>query len=91
MANDDDARLERIEKKVDRLAEGMERMARIEERLAAALDRYERLEERQANLEKRVTVLETDRNQATPFLSMIKGGVMAAIGAVVAIFIGRHI
>lgn len=84
MADPHDARLGRIEEKLDRLGESLERLARIEERQTAHLDRQARLEERQDGLDKRVASLEKDRHQATPFVSMLKAAVIAAIGALIA-------
>lgn len=85
--SDEATRLARIEQKLDRLGEGMERLARIEERQTAHLDRQARLEERQDGLDKRVSELEKDRHQATPFIGMLKAAAIAAIGALIALIV----
>lgn len=85
--NDEATRLARIETKLDRLGEGLERIARIEERQTAHLDRQARLEERQDGIDKRVGELEKDRHQATPLIGMLKAAAIAAIGALIAMFV----
>jgi hypothetical protein len=54
----DDARLERIEKKVDQMGEGIVAMARMEERMITLFKRMDTLDLEQAHQGRRLTIIE---------------------------------
>lgn len=56
----DDQRLNRIETKLDKLAEAVVSLARMEERMITLFNRMGKYEERQDSLEARVDDVETD-------------------------------
>ena len=56
----DDQRLNRIENKLDKLAEAVVSLARMEERMVTLFNRMGKYEERQDNLEARIDDVETD-------------------------------
>jgi chromosome segregation ATPase len=56
----DDQRLNRIESKLDKLAEAVVSLARMEERMITLFNRMGKYEERQDSLEARVDDVETD-------------------------------
>jgi len=56
----DDQRLNRIETKLDKLAEAVVSLARMEERMVTLFNRMGKYEERQDSLEARVDDVETD-------------------------------
>lgn len=56
----DDQRLNRIENKLDKLAEAVVSLARMEERMITLFNRMGKYEERQDSLEARVDDVETD-------------------------------
>lgn len=56
----DDQRLNRIENKLDKLAEAVVSLARMEERMVTLFNRMGKYEERQDSLEARIDDVETD-------------------------------
>ena len=54
----DEGRLDRIEKKLDKMAEAIVSLARMEERMITLFSRMDRYEEQQENVEQRLTVVE---------------------------------
>jgi len=54
----DESRLDRIEKKLDKMAEAIVSLARMEERMITLFSRMDRYEEQQNEVEHRLTVVE---------------------------------
>jgi hypothetical protein len=55
----DDARLERIEKKLDQMSEAIIAMARMEERMITLFKRMDTLDQEQSHHGRRITLVET--------------------------------
>jgi len=54
----DEGRLDRIEKKLDKMAEAIVSLARMEERMITLFSRMDRYEEQQENVEQRLNLVE---------------------------------
>ena len=82
----DDARLERIEKKLDQVGDAIVALARMEERMITLFKRMDTLDAEQGHLGRRVTIVESkvgNNGQALRFAERVfwiavTGGVAAA-------------
>lgn len=88
MADLQDARLSRIEEKLDRLGEAMELLARIDERQTQTMENASRLGERIEKVENRVSELEKAQHQASPLIDILKHGITAILAAAAALMFG---
>ncbi|MES2182349.1 MAG: hypothetical protein V4493_09655 [Pseudomonadota bacterium] len=72
-----EARLDRIEKGLDRMGEAVTLLARIDERMLSHMDQSRRMAERQEKFEGRVQSLEISRGKFLGMVGMLSFGTSA--------------
>jgi len=72
MSDSQDQRLEKIEQKIDRLADAVVSIARIEERVATVLKQNDRFFIRMDKMEERVDAVENNSNLNTRSFSFVE-------------------
>lgn len=82
----DDARLSRIEVKLDKLAEAVVSLARMEERMITLFKRMDAYEDRQSDLEVRVVEVEKINVGRGAIYRIVDKATWLIIGASIAIF-----
>ena len=78
----DDKRLDRIEDKLDNLAEAVISLARMEERMITLFNRMEGYEQKHDNLDVRVTDIEKDgagQESKVAWIERVRGVALAAV------------
>ena len=80
----EDARLTRIEDKVDKLGEALVMMARIEERQLGMLQRIESYQSRLKDAEGRIDELEQINDNRSPVFKWVDRLAVATLGAAIA-------
>jgi hypothetical protein len=80
----DEARLKRIEDKLDRLSEGLTQLIRLDERMVTLFKRMDVLDARNEALAERVTALEKINSARGPLFVWLERAGIALIGAMVA-------
>ena len=87
MSDSQDQRLEKIEQKIDRLADAVVSIARIEERVATVLKQNDRFFIRMDKMEERVDAVENNSNLNTRSFSFVErflwGCVSSGVGLLV--------
>jgi len=90
MAQTDDARLDRIEQKIDKLADAMVSLARTEEKILAMEENHRNHYERMNRFSQKLDTIEIKVNENAHTVSIINKvtfvGVAAIIGAIVKTF-----
>jgi|TARA_R110000803_G_scaffold198986_1_gene262883 phage shock protein A len=90
MAQTDDARLDRIEQKIDKLADAMVSLARTEEKILAMEENHRNHYERMNRFSQKLDAIEIKVNENAHTVSIINKvtfvGVAAIIGAIVKTF-----
>jgi|TARA_B110000977_G_scaffold14907_1_gene18402 phage shock protein A len=90
MAQADDARLDRIEQKIDKLADAMVSLARTEEKILAMEENHRNHYERMNRFSQKLDAIEIKVNENAHTVSIINKvtfvGVAAIIGAIVKTF-----
>ena len=90
MAQADDARLDRIEQKIDKLADAMVSLARTEEKILAMEENHRNHYERMNRFSQKLDTIEIKVNENAHTVSIINKvtfvGVAAIIGAIVKTF-----
>ena len=81
----EEARLARIEQKLDKLADAVVSLARMEERMITLFKRMESYENRQADLEERVTDVEKTSATRGAVFRLVDKTVWIVIGIVAAL------
>jgi len=90
MAQADDARLDRIEQKIDKLADAMVSLARTEEKILAMEENHRNHYERMNRFSQKLDIIEIKVNENAHTVSIINKvtfvGVAAIIGAIAKTF-----
>jgi hypothetical protein len=79
----EDARLSRIEQKLDKLADAVVSLARMEERMITLFKRMDNYENKQLVLEERVTEVENTSTSRGAVFRLVDKTIWIVIGAVV--------
>lgn len=87
MSDSQDQRLEKIEQKIDRLADAVVSIARIEERVATVLKQNDRFFIRMDKMEERVDAVENNSNLNTRSFSFVERFLWICISAGVGLLV----
>jgi len=83
----EDARLSRIEQKIDQLSEAVVSLARMEERMITLFKRMDGYDERQLRLESKITEMDTVITKRGVIYNIVDRGIWLVVGIVLAAYV----
>jgi hypothetical protein len=83
----EDARLSRIEQKIDQLSEAVVSLARMEERMITLFKRMDSYDERQLRLESKITEMDTVITKRGVIYNIVDRGIWLVVGIVLAAYV----